>query len=280
MSSFALIPMFLDSPQGRVFVLHHTPRDLKPHSGIVLVPPFAEEMNKSRRMLTLVAETLAERGFHVMLPDFYGTGDSGGDFADSSWDDWLKQLDYCINGMMQDFKIERYSLLAVRTGALLATQFLQQFRPDVVNLVMWQPVVDGSTYLTQFLRLRVASSAIGGGQKETTKNLKQMLAKGELIEVAGYGLTSAITDGLLTSTLKNITPNILPPTCWIDVVITDGQVLPLVNTKLVQSWSESGVLVQHEKCKGEPFWNSVEVIENLEIVNLTADFFCEQYYEA
>ncbi len=276
MNSFSIIPCFIDSPQGRIFILHHSPCDLTPHSGVVLVPPFAEEMNKSRRMLTLLAEALAKQGFHVMLPDFYGTGDSEGDFADASWSGWLEQLDCSINSMKCDYDIECYSLLAVRSGALLAAQYLQQpYAAEVDKLVLWQPVVDGAVYLTQFLRLRLASGMLSGGkEKETTKILKRLLAGGEEVEVAGYGLTSAVTDGLAASSLKNITPVLLPPTSWIDVVASEGQSSPLINRKLVQSWVESGVVLQYQICVGEPFWGGVEIVEIPDMVSKTVEFFC------
>ncbi len=276
MNAFFIAPRFIDSPQGRIFILHHSPRDLKPHSGVVLVPPFAEEMNKSRRMLTLVAEALAERGFHVMLPDFYGTGDSEGGFADASWSGWLEQLDCSINSMKRDYGIEHYSLLAVRSGALLAAQYLQQsYAAEVEKWALWQPVVDGEVYLTQFLRLRLAADMLSGSkEKETTKILKQLLANGEEVEVAGYGLTSAVTDGLAASSLENITPDLLPPTSWIDVVASEGQSSPLINRKLVQSWVESGVTLQHQICVGEPFWGGVEIVEIPDMVSKTVVFFC------
>jgi len=275
LTAFSIIPSFIDSPQGRIFVLHHSPRDPKVHSGVVLVPPFAEEMNKSRRMLTLVAEALARRGFHVMLPDFYGTGDSEGDFADASWCGWLEQLNCSISSMKCDYGVNCYSLLTVRSGALLAAQYLQQSYPKVEKLAMWQPVVDGGVYLTQFLRLRLASSMLSGSEeKESIQSLKQRLTDGEVVEVAGYGLASAVTDGLVAASLKNIAPAFLPATCWIDVVANDGQMPPLMNRKLVQSWAEAGVTLQHQCCVGEPFWGSVEIVEIPDMVAKTISFFC------
>ena len=275
MTAFSVIPRFIDLPQGRIFVLQHSPRGFSPHAGVVLVPPFAEEMNKSRRMLTLLAEKLASQGIHVLLPDFYGTGDSEGDFADASWQGWLEQLAECIHQMQQEYQLEHYSLLAVRSGALLATAYLQQPHPVVDRLVLWQPVVEGSTHLTQFLRLRLASNMLSGDRdKESGNMLKQRLAAGEVVEVAGYALTSAVADGLAAASVKNIAPDSLPPTCWIDVVAKEGQMPPLVNRKLVQSWQEAGVDLQHHSCVGEPFWGSVEIVELHDMVAKSAHFFC------
>jgi pimeloyl-ACP methyl ester carboxylesterase len=45
------------------------------------VHPFAEEMNKSRRMAALQSRALAAQGYAVLQIDLFGCGDSGGDFA-------------------------------------------------------------------------------------------------------------------------------------------------------------------------------------------------------
>ena len=52
------------------------------------LPPFAEEMNHSRRMATLQAHRLAALGIDVLVVDLFGTGDSAGDFADARWETW------------------------------------------------------------------------------------------------------------------------------------------------------------------------------------------------
>ena len=50
--------------------------------------PFAEEMNKSRRMAALACRALAEAGHAVLQIDLRGCGDSSADFGDASWGDW------------------------------------------------------------------------------------------------------------------------------------------------------------------------------------------------
>jgi len=46
--------------------------------------PFAEEMNKSRRMAGLQARALARAGYDVLQIDLRGCGGSSGDFGDAS----------------------------------------------------------------------------------------------------------------------------------------------------------------------------------------------------
>jgi alpha/beta superfamily hydrolase len=81
-SSSEPTPFFLDGPAGNLFCLHFprsTPGGAR-RCALVL-PPFAEELNKSRRMGALAARALQRAGHDVLLIDLYGTGDSAGDFG-------------------------------------------------------------------------------------------------------------------------------------------------------------------------------------------------------
>src|SRR3546814_18536068 len=58
--------LFIDGPAGRLFAIHHA---AAPHCrqglGLVHLPPFAEEMNRSRRMAALQARALAALGIEI-----------------------------------------------------------------------------------------------------------------------------------------------------------------------------------------------------------------------
>jgi alpha/beta superfamily hydrolase len=58
----------------------------------LIIPPFAEELNKSRWILAEVGRELARRGVASILPDLYGTGDSDGEFREACWTRWRKDI--------------------------------------------------------------------------------------------------------------------------------------------------------------------------------------------
>ena len=70
---------------GKIFVLEFVPSGTS-RGSIIIVPPFAEEMNRSRKMLSAQARRLMQIGYRVWLPDLFGTGDSQGDFCG-----WLRR---------------------------------------------------------------------------------------------------------------------------------------------------------------------------------------------
>ena len=84
---------FLPVASGRLFCLLHRPENETPAKGAVIyVHPFAEEMNKSRRMAALQARAMAAAGYTVLQVDLLGCGDSSGDFGDATWESGIENL--------------------------------------------------------------------------------------------------------------------------------------------------------------------------------------------
>lgn len=108
---------YVQGSRGKIFILLRQPP--RPKSAVLVVPPFAEEMNKSRTMLTRLSRALALRGVATVVPDLYGTGDSEGDFAEASWEIWQDDLQ-CASAWCMSRGIAVSGLLAIRFGAALA----------------------------------------------------------------------------------------------------------------------------------------------------------------
>ena len=91
-------PSFLKHSSRHLFVLKFDANPEVAFKGTVMhLPAFGEEMNKSRAMVAAQARALANEGFQVFVPDYYGTGDSGGDFSEATWDLWLEDIRFCLS---------------------------------------------------------------------------------------------------------------------------------------------------------------------------------------
>jgi len=76
-------PFFLETEKGKLFAVSYLPNSTNQvatapsYEGAVLfIPPFADEMNKTRQLVAQQARQLAEHNFAVLILDLYGTGDS------------------------------------------------------------------------------------------------------------------------------------------------------------------------------------------------------------
>ena len=163
---------------------------------VLVVPPFAEELNKCRRLLALCTQTLAAAGAEVWWPDLSGTGDSAGEFADACWSHWLDELCDFDAALALAAPAAAPAYLALRSGALLLAAASSRLRDfERAHVLLWQPVLEGGRYLQQFLRLRVMASRLRG-RDESLPSLMTRLVQGELLEVGGYGLRAQLTNGL------------------------------------------------------------------------------------
>jgi exosortase A-associated hydrolase 2 len=262
---------FLDGVRGPVFVLAREPA--APARGCVLVvPPFAEEMNKCRAMMTDVAVALAQRGIGTVLPDLYGTGDSGGDFSDGDLAVWREDLLLAMQWCRQRLHAVT-GILAVRLGCALAAALVSSGRTEAMSrTVLWQPVFDGGRHLTQFLRLRITAALAEQDRKETLAELRARLQAGEIVEVAGYPLSGQLTEQLAALSVPTSLPPQLGKTAWLEIV-RDGAALPQPAAQLIERSRAAGIDVELRTFPGEPFWAATDIVRNRALTGATIDAF-------
>jgi exosortase A-associated hydrolase 2 len=227
---------------------------------LLLVPPFAEELNKSRRMIALAAERMAADNYAVLVMDYFGCGDSSGDFGDASWGEWLSDFERGYDWLASRYNNLPIWIWGVRAGALLATAGLKRIdRP--ANLIFWQPVVSGQLHLTQFVRLKFANAFLGQGSiRSNTQTLVKRLMAGETLEIAGYTLTPAIATGLAGSELgvpSGFTGNIV----CLEVATAGNEDISPALRACAQSWREAGAAVRTQTTPGVPFWQTQQITE-------------------
>jgi exosortase A-associated hydrolase 2 len=263
----------LQGGAGCIFVLLRQPPGAR--FGVLVAPPFAEEMNKCRRMVTELASRLTERGLAVVVPDLFGTGDSAGDFSDASWEGWQGDLESVVR-WCGERQIDLTGLLAIRSGAALAISTLASGKiSPFERTVLWQPVFDGAQAATRFLRLRVAASLGEQDRKETVRDIRRRLACGEVVDVAGYRLTGRLVEDLEGVANPDQLPVGFGRTLWIDVVRDESQSVPSGLTGLIESTRKMGRIVECRAVAGEPYWSSTEIVVNGPVVDASAEFFAE-----
>lgn len=251
-----LCPVVIQGPNGSLVALYHTPAPgVAPRGGVLVVPPFAEEMNRCRSMVTMQARALASLGHGVLVLDPFGTGDSAGDFCDATWERWLDDL-RCGAQWLQAQGLGCQTLWGVRLGAIMAME-LAQLLPDVRRLLLWQPVVSGKTYWTQFLRIRIAAEMAQADGVKSTEELRQRSARGEAVEVSGFEVGAALAQRLDTLSLPDPQKGTLPPGLqvdWFEVLAEADAVVPKANAKAADALRGQGVAVNLATVTGPAFW--------------------------
>lgn len=256
---------FMAARPGQRLCLYHPPAGAVVQGAVVYVHPWAEEMNKSRRMAALQSRALADAGFAVLQIDLHGCGDSSGDFADASWAGWVDDVRLAA-GWLQARHDAPLWIWGLRAGCLLAVEAARDIG-RVDRLLFWQPIVTGKLVLQQFLRLKAMGDMVRGNAKATMDEIRQQLASGESVEIAGYSLAPSLAAGLDKATLQP-TPWITRVE-WIEVASrTDATVLP-GSMSVIEAWRTAGVRVRTNVVTGPEFWQTTEIEEAPALISTT-----------
>lgn len=248
-------PFFLDSPYGRLFAIHHRPTGDQVQRGHILcIPPFNEEMNRCRSMVTLQAQAFAAMGIGTLVIDLHGTGDSAGHYGDARWDIWQSNVDAGIAWLDRQPGACR-ALWGIRLGAVLAVESARRLAERKLSLLLWQPVSDGKQYFTQFLRMKIAAQMDRPNlPKETTTSMRTQLAGGQAIEIAGYEVHPELARALDNLRLADIPPPALSPTLWLEQASAPAGEASPASQRVIEAWSQAGAPPSVRLYEGPPFW--------------------------
>lgn len=228
-----------------------------PVGAMLHIHPFAEELNRSRRMVSLAARAFAEEGWTVLQMDAHGCGDSEGDFGDASWDNWLTDLDRAQAWLSQDTP-GPLVMWSLRTGSLLASSW-QARTSHRLPILAWQPVFNGKQYLTQFLRIRLGADLAQSTQaKNLLTELRASLQAGQPASIGGYWLSPAMASGLEAAVFSPAADDTGPVTL-LEVVSGDPPELTPVIENWLSSATEAGRSCQGLAVQGNKFWQSKEI---------------------
>ncbi len=253
-----------DGSGGQRFCLFQQPAPSTAVLGsMVYVHPFTEEMNKSRRMAAMQSRALAQAGYAVLQVDLLGCGDSSGDFGDASWDAWVADVVRACDWLRERSNAPLW-LWGLRAGCLLAAQAARQL-PSPCNFIFWSPIPSGKTQLQQFLRLKAAGDMLASGAKGVTEGLRQQLAAGGSVEIAGYTLSPGLSQGLDEAVLAppegRARPNSAsrPRLEWLEMSTREDATLSPVAQKSLAQWEAAGVAVRSRTVQGPSFWQTTEI---------------------
>ena len=137
-------PYFFSDPATPLFVLYHPPESIDYNEKAVLIcPPVGQEYIRTHRALHKLAESLSQESCHVFRFDYYGMGDSAGEYFDADIETWLGNIREAADELRENSGLNNIVVVGMRMGATLAA---------VANIesslsVFVDPVVSGKEYL-------------------------------------------------------------------------------------------------------------------------------------
>jgi exosortase A-associated hydrolase 2 len=269
-------PFFLPARTGQRFCLYHPPAG-ECRGALVYLHPFGDEMNKARRMAALQSRALAELGYGVLQIDLYGCGDSSGDFGEARWDIWKDDVAVAA-AWLEERTGHAVGLWGLRLGALLALDCARTAAYSC--LLLWQPLHGGSAFLTQFLRMKMANQMLaeGGDTGGGTKQLREALRGGEVLEIGGYDLAPAMADAIEALDTIALAPHGCP-VLWFEIQSAPGRALAPAAARITAAWHAAGVALHVEQVHCLQFWATQEIAECPELLAATSAVFALENHE-
>jgi len=145
-------PLHFGPPSRRLFgIIDEPPIARATGRGVVLCYPHGPDYGTSYRSFRVLAGRLRNVGCRVLRFDYFGTGDSSGDWRDATVEQWLEDVRQAV-GEMVSGGVTDVSLVGLRLGATLAAMVASTL-PALRELVLWEPVLDGQQYLASLRTL-------------------------------------------------------------------------------------------------------------------------------
>ena len=168
------------SARGQRLCVHHGPGRAA-RGAVLYLHPFAEEMNKARRMAALQSRALADAGFSVLQIDLFGCGDSSGDFGDATWNDWID--DALLGCAWLQARARRRAADAVgsarrRSARDRCRSAAARGRRQTARCCCGNRRPAARPLLQQFLRLQMARELLDGQARKSVDALRRELAAG------------------------------------------------------------------------------------------------------
>ena len=254
-------PFFLSVASGQRFCLFHRAQLARSgalRAAVLYLHPFGEEMNKSRRMAALQARAMARAGFDVLQIDLCGCGDSSGDFGEATWQDWIDDV-HAAYGWLRERSDATITLWGLRAGCLLAAAAAAQL-PDRFDFLFWQPVLSGKTYWQQLLRLKIAGELASGVAGRVGESVREELAAGRAVEIAGYTIAPALVAGLEQAELR-LAADRVGRVAWIEVTQREAATFAPAAQQRIEQLRCQGCRVDAQIVRGPAFWQTIEIEE-------------------
>jgi hypothetical protein len=167
-------------------VLHRGP-EVK--AAVVLAGPFATERPYSYSPWVRWARFLAANGYASRHFDYRAIGESSGNFADTSYANWMEDVANQAERMQKEFPGVPLILHGLGLGGLFASNI---FKQGVGNaLILWSAPTSGEEALREGMMRRMAGD-MGSGKKATFQDYLNEMNAGAPLAVQGYPISGRL----------------------------------------------------------------------------------------
>lgn len=247
--------LYLGTVDPPVYLRWHAPVG-EPRGAVVICSPFAEEKKAAQRALVEASRALATAGFGVARFDYRGTGDSGGEFGEFDLGTRTEDVVATAQWVTERCPEVPLTLLGLRLGGALA-HLAAVKRGGVDSLVLWEPVVSGSTYLSQNRRRSAVRSELTSGEQGVTDD-----GRAEAWDFDGFAVNLKLQTELAALELRE---QPVPARRMLLLQVSGSSRIKKPLQELSDVATQSGVETTLETVAVESFWSAIGWVDTTEV---------------
>lgn len=252
-SALEELPFFFEVGGRKLFGIFAKPRDQVVDTGFVICHPYGEEKQYSHRILTRFARRLAEHGISSLRFDCTGYGDSEGLLEDSTLRSQVQETLAAIARARDDFGVKKITLLGLRWGGSLAAHVAEECA-DLAALVLWSPIITGSSYVDQLLRRsQLAALATKARPLNKEESWRRLRSHG-YIDVEGNKLTGGTAKEMASLNLVDVAKTYSGRVLLAGTTKTGTE--NSESTKLADAYRNSGAILEQINPETYEYWDN------------------------
>ncbi len=229
---------------------------------LVLCDPFAEEKKCAHRPLVDLSRALCAAGYEVLRFDYYGCGNSPGQFGDAGPARWLKDIRAALEYARQELGATWLGLAGLRMGAALADAIAAADAERLECLVFLEPVIDGKRYIAQNLRRSMVKAMLTDGEQFRAEDVSRRHAS-DVVDFDGYQVSAACREALEALAMPAAAREVSCPCYVLNIGTKDEPAEAYV--RLAEAYPRGTV----EGIRLEPFWTRIGLMDAGPVIDKT-----------
>lgn len=225
-------------------------------TAVLICNPFGDERKSSCLALSRMACHIARKGFRVLRFDYYGTGDSPGDFREATLESRLDDIASAAEFLSGFEKTDGLVLIGLRYGALLAARSARGIEL-CRGVALLEPVPDGRSYFERQIQRKKVRQMITSGKASSSSEEDGE----EIVDLDGYPIPKDIIEGLQSPCLSEteLSGKILL------VQISFDENLRRETKELRDSLGSGDTGILTKTVVLPPFWSRIDITDTTEL---------------
>ena len=269
-------PVVLSGPSGALAGMLHLPVGPASAAGVVFCNPFGEERKSSALVMARLARAVAEAGFPALRFDYYGCGDSEGEFVEATVRSRLSDLLFAAGWLKERTAVRAVVLLGLRLGGTLAARAADELSA-CAGLILAEPITDGAEYFGGELRRKLLRQMLteGRGRGSCAEMLRELESDEAVLDLDGFAVPGSTYRELKALGIRAGEVRFAGPVLICQVHFNARPKAEL--EAACEAYRQAGAQVEFRILVLPPFWSRIEVILAPELNTAVASWLQAQF---